>query len=296
MVKINSLFSVVVSFGLLCISIQSSATETEYRFEGSVTSVDPITGEMFSVGDKVAGTFIYDPTDKPDLDGRDNIGIYSPITLDVTFSVEVNNFTSGHPDDVLIENDVDLDFDGDPDVDTLIIRMTPLVGPLLSGDSFEPWIFQIQLDDPTLKVFSNDALPATLPGLGEFETREGILLYRRPPTACSPCPTIKFTVVVLEPVSQASPEQELIKLVGTVTALNLRTGIENSLDSKLAAAINALDDLNSNNDVAAVNSIQAFINAVEAQRGKSIPEESADALIAGAQAIIEQITGLSSSQ
>ncbi|MHC4427309.1 MAG: LamG domain-containing protein [Planctomycetota bacterium] len=70
-------------------------------------------------------------------------------------------------------------------------------------------------------------------------------------------------------------------------ALNLQHGIENSLDAKLDSALQALDDVNQNNDVAAINSLQAFINAVEAQCGNHIPVEQADALIETAQQIIE---------
>jgi hypothetical protein len=71
--------------------------------------------------------------------------------------------------------------------------------------------------------------------------------------------------------------------------LNLQQGIENSLDSKLDAAYKALDDLNENNDVAAINAIQAFINAVDAQRGNKISNEQADELITAAQAIIDAL-------
>jgi len=76
------------------------------------------------------------------------------------------------------------------------------------------------------------------------------------------------------------------QLESQVVDLNLQQGIENSLDAKLETVQLALDDLNANNDVAAINSLRAFINAVVAQRGKKIPEEDADALIAAAQAII----------
>jgi hypothetical protein len=86
-----------------------------------------------------------------------------------------------------------------------------------------------------------------------------------------------------------APEVMIEELVGTVIGLNLQSGIENSLDAKLDAALNALDDLNENNDVAAINSLNAFINAVEAQRGNKISNEDADMLIAAAQAIIAKI-------
>ena len=54
--------------------------------------------------------------------------------------------------------------------------------------------------------------------------------------------------------------------------------------------LRALEDENENNDIAAINTLGAFINAVEAQRGKKIPEAEADALIAAAQEIIELLS------
>jgi hypothetical protein len=83
---------------------------------------------------------------------------------------------------------------------------------------------------------------------------------------------------------------ELIEfLVDQVLDLNLQQGIENSLDAKLDAAEKALEDLNQNNDIAAINTLEAFISAVEAQRGNQIPAADADALIASAQEIIDVI-------
>jgi len=87
----------------------------------------------------------------------------------------------------------------------------------------------------------------------------------------------------------SDPATLLDNLTEIVVELNLQQGIENGLDAKIDTALNALEDLNENNDVAAVNSLEAFINAVEAQRGKKISEEDADALIAQAQAIIDLI-------
>ena len=81
------------------------------------------------------------------------------------------------------------------------------------------------------------------------------------------------------------------QLCEDVVALNLKQGITNSLDSKLDAVLQALDDVNENNDVAAINALQAFINAVEAQRGVHIPAADADTLIAAAQQIITLLQG-----
>ena len=80
----------------------------------------------------------------------------------------------------------------------------------------------------------------------------------------------------------------LIKeLIEDVEVLNLKNGIDNSLDAKLNAAIQTLEDANNNNIAAAISALQAFINAVQAQSGKEILEEDADELIASAQVIID---------
>ena len=89
----------------------------------------------------------------------------------------------------------------------------------------------------------------------------------------------------------SDPSQLIANLVQDVIVLNIQKGIANSLDSKLESALRALDDLNENNDVAAVNSLQAFINFVEAQRGDKISEEDADTLVAAALVIIDSLMG-----
>jgi len=86
-----------------------------------------------------------------------------------------------------------------------------------------------------------------------------------------------------------TPPEMIQELTSTVIELNLQQGISNSLDAKLETALSALDDVNTNNDVAAINSLNAFINAVEAQRGNKITNEDADMLIAAAQAIIDKL-------
>ena len=90
-------------------------------------------------------------------------------------------------------------------------------------------------------------------------------------------------------VGLRSPAAMIEALAQSVVDLNLHHGIENALDAKLDSALRALDDLNENNDVAAINSLNAFINAGEAQRDEKIPGGDADALIAIAQEIIAVI-------
>jgi probable HAF family extracellular repeat protein len=89
----------------------------------------------------------------------------------------------------------------------------------------------------------------------------------------------------------STPEESLGELASWVADLNLQAGIDNSLDAKLGCALNALGDVNANNDAAAINTLQAFINAVEAQRGDKIGEADADMLMAKALRIIAALGG-----
>lgn len=82
--------------------------------------------------------------------------------------------------------------------------------------------------------------------------------------------------------------REMLQLFAEqVVVLNLNEGINNGLDVRIEAALGALDDVSDNNDVAAINSLQALINAVEALRGNKISEEDADALTTATQQIID---------
>lgn len=83
------------------------------------------------------------------------------------------------------------------------------------------------------------------------------------------------------------PVELVLVLMQNVIDLDLQQGIENGLVSKLEAAI---DSLNRGQDKAARNQLNAFINLVEAQRGKQISETDADALIAAALDIIELLS------
>jgi len=77
------------------------------------------------------------------------------------------------------------------------------------------------------------------------------------------------------------------QLIDQVEGLDVQQGIEKSLLARLEAGLRILDHLTEKNDVAAIKSLQAFINGVEVRRGKTIPEEDAVALIDAAQEIID---------
>lgn len=68
--------------------------------------------------------------------------------------------------------------------------------------------------------------------------------------------------------------------------MNIKQGIQNSLDAKLENAKKSLEAVKAGNRQDAINKLQAFINECEAQRGKALTNEQADLLISKAQVII----------
>lgn len=89
------------------------------------------------------------------------------------------------------------------------------------------------------------------------------------------------------PIYVGTVEQLIEQLIGYVEALNLKQGIDNSLDAKLQNTLSALEAANAGQRQDAVNKMQAYISAVEAQSGKAISEAGANALIGSAQLIID---------
>ena len=83
-----------------------------------------------------------------------------------------------------------------------------------------------------------------------------------------------------------SPTEAISNLIANIESLALPSGQENALLAKLNVA---LDSLASGRDNAAVNQLGAFINQVEAQRGKKISDADVDALISAVVTIINSI-------
>jgi hypothetical protein len=95
------------------------------------------------------------------------------------------------------------------------------------------------------------------------------------------------TDILIVVVKELIPVDELIgDLIGSIDDLDIHSGLENSMVSMLK---NALESNDRGNEIATINKLMAFINHVFAQMGKKIPVEEALALIAAAQAIINQI-------
>lgn len=91
---------------------------------------------------------------------------------------------------------------------------------------------------------------------------------------------------IVDATAAPDPLLMMLDLVDAVTALNLAHGIDNSLDAKLDNALGTFDDVIQQNDDAAINSLGAFISAVNAQSGNQIPTTDAETLIDFAEDII----------
>jgi len=102
--------------------------------------------------------------------------------------------------------------------------------------------------------------------------------------------TDSFSYFALMEVSD--PVQLLNELIADVATLNAKNGIINALDKKLETAQDALQQARANNDLSAINTLMnAFINHVEAQRGKEITIAEGDYLIEHATEIVLVIAG-----
>lgn len=86
--------------------------------------------------------------------------------------------------------------------------------------------------------------------------------------------------------SCSSPCAATQNIANSVISLNLPNGLESSLTSKLS---NAIASFQNGNTTAGVNQLNAFINQVNAHSGGNITLEDAEALIAQAQNVINNI-------
>jgi len=96
---------------------------------------------------------------------------------------------------------------------------------------------------------------------------------------------------LVSPVPLTVPDlrAQLEALVEVVLSLNLKAGIGNALDSKLQNALATLDRVHQQDNGSPVGLLYAFIQSVEAQRGKALTTEQADQLVSAAQGVIDAL-------
>ena len=244
-----------------------------YDFAGTVTNLSggaPCNSGVV-VGDQLVGVFNYVAFGNPDRIPASDLGIYTGSSFSV--SVPGQTVTSTDPNVTSIST-----LNGSPDIVSFGGSSNSLT---FNGDDVE---MAVTLVDATGAVLTSDALPGATLQLSDFTSAIVRLGWSTFAFGCN----VRASLTSLEAIT---PEEMLSNLIADVIDLNLQTGIANSFDAKLDTVLDALDDLNENNDVAASNVLYAFINAVEAQRGKKLTDSDADILVSSALAIITAIEG-----
>jgi len=156
------------------------------------------------------------------------------------------------------------------------VTLRVLVGPVdatLVGD--DGTVATVSLDDGFELTFDPETLEITAPS-----DNPGDITI-----------TVNGSTVVVAPGggSFLTPDAAVDSLISDVEVLGLANGVEISLISKLNAAKKSLER---GKDKAAAKQLTAFINEVEAQKGKKIVDLlAADDLISAATAIIDSIAG-----
>ena len=85
-------------------------------------------------------------------------------------------------------------------------------------------------------------------------------------------------------------QQDIEHIIDTVNSMNIQHGIQISLNAPLRAALIALNAPHGGNKHVAVTSLHAFVQEVEALRGKKIAVADANALITLANAVITRLS------
>jgi hypothetical protein len=89
------------------------------------------------------------------------------------------------------------------------------------------------------------------------------------------------------PAVPQSPEALIGALSEKIAAIHASSGIVSSLDAKLSNALAALENIKRKDNASATRMMLAFINAVEAQRGKELTDAQANDLISTARDVID---------
>jgi parallel beta-helix repeat protein len=84
-----------------------------------------------------------------------------------------------------------------------------------------------------------------------------------------------------------SPEDSIDELIAEIEGMSLSEGCEESLLGKLADVLDSIDE---EEHKTAQNQLEAFINQVEAQRGKKLTEAQADQLVEAAEMVIYMLS------
>jgi hypothetical protein len=271
---------------LLCSPHAASGQQITFDFTGVITRVDdPLTAGPLAIGQIVSGSYTFDST-AGDQDPSAVVGRYDAV-LRLELSVPAASYhvlASAGATPGLIEVLNDEDGVRDRYVVDVATPGQDVSGAGIAGHTLE--YVSLVLRDRTTLALSSDALPLTPPVLADFAFGREIFLGFEGSLGD------RLVSAELTSLTASSTATDLLDdLVQRVISLNLQGGVSNSLDAKLDAVMNAIDDSHEGNDAAARNAMYAFMNAVEAQRGKKLTGPQADQLIGVAQAVVAALGG-----
>ena len=269
---LTRLLALLVILGCGQIAYGQAAT---YSFEGVLNQ-----GGFGSLPDGAPfiGTFTYGQSQVDVLPERPFVGHY--LGGSVSISIGAGTATTIDPGDTKVFDNSPFLSPAGSDAFTMDAGSGGVSGTL-GGLAIRRLI--VGLGDWDGTVFSSDSLPFATLSLADFESARIII------ESTSGSGRDGFiTTLSLNPITS---ESLLSELLGEVIEMNLNAGISNSLDAKINVVMDALDDVNANNDIAAINALDSFINAVEAQRGNKLTDAEADKLVATAQLIITTLGG-----
>lgn len=262
-----------------------------------------------SDGDGVPDSIDNCPTiSNPDQTDSNNNGVGDACE---TNSIACGTGTILQGNECVVAPQTDSDGDGTPDVYDLCPSDPNKISPGLAGcGNTEPVILTCG-DGTTLNATTNQCIPEPLadsdndgvpnaydfcpddpnkvfPGItgcgnNDYVDSDGDGV----PDVYDQCPANPDRAIAGPDGCSETPSDMINNLTDALNSLGIDHGTQNSLDSKLAAALSSFSD---NHNNTAINQLNAFINEVNAQAGKKISHADADQLIADAQNIINAIS------
>lgn len=252
---LKNIFVFLLASTVTFVAEPACAVPNTYSFTGEITDISGSLPYVFTVGDLVTGSIIYDP--EQSLNNGMSV-VIGDITIqsvgDASLQV-INNGVGG---------------------DNINVYFTPIsVNGQQQTSGSHAMLFS--LTDTTGAVFSDTTLPTAL-DFQKFDERIGAVFAG-----------FGNTVVFSINPAPEDPGDIVRALVKKIVDINIDNNMSNAIDDKFNAALAALDDTNEHNDVAAVNSLYALIYSTEAQRGTVLTETEADAIIEATQTTIDAL-------
>jgi hypothetical protein len=214
-----------------------------FNFTAVINRVD-IGGTPFAIGQSVSGSYSFDST-ASDQDPSPVVGLYRNVTR-IELTVPAANYSAtatagASPGFIEVLNDED------GVRDRYVVSMTRpdqiISRPEVAGISLDR--LALILRDRITFALSSDALPLVPPVLSAFASGREVDLD---------LPGVPAIAAELTSLTIASVTTLLDDLVQRVISMNLQS---DSLDSKLDAVVNTIDDVNEKNNMAAQNAIYA---------------------------------------